>query len=52
MLKKMLIWGFIAFLIFFIAFRPSEAIGVSRTLLGVAGDILGGVGRFFGGLLP
>lgn len=51
MLRKVLVWGAIAFVIFFVAFRPSAAADVIRTLGEVTGDIFEGVGDFFGGLV-
>lgn len=51
MFKKVLVWGCIAYVIFFVAFRPSAAADVIRTLGEVTGDILAGVGDFFSGLV-
>jgi hypothetical protein len=51
MLKKVLIWGGIAFVVFFIAFRPGAAGDVVHTLGSVAVDIFAGVGRFFSSLV-
>lgn len=50
-LKKIIAWGGIAFLIFFIAFRPGAAGEAVATLGAVAVDILTGVGDFFNGLV-
>ena len=47
MLKKVVIWGGIAFVVFFVAFRPGAAGDVVRTLGSVAVDILTGIGGFF-----
>ena len=51
MLKKVLTWGGIAFLIFFVAFRPNEAMGsvklIGKTLIDV-GNV---VGEFFNRLV-
>lgn len=51
MLKKVIIWGGIAFIVFFVAFRPGAAAGVLRTLGEAASDIFQGVGEFFGSLV-
>jgi len=51
MLKKVLIWGGIAFVVFFIAFRPGAAGEAVRVLGNVAGDIFRGVSDFFGSLV-
>ncbi len=52
MVKKVLLWGGLFFLLFFIAYRPGEA----RDLLyGVGGgfmDVARGLGEFFGSLVP
>jgi len=50
MLKKILTWGAIAFLVFFIAFRPGPAGDVIRTLGNAVASIFQGVSEFFGGL--
>ncbi len=51
MLKKILGWGFIAFLVFFVAFRPTDAARVvkelGRTLIAVGH----GIGDFFSALV-
>lgn len=49
MLKKMVVWGGIAFVIFFVAMSPSAAANVIRNLGNVAVDIFQGVGRFLTG---
>lgn len=51
MMKKVLTWAGIAFVIFFIAFRPGAAADVVKTLGGTAVDILQGVGDFFSSLV-
>lgn len=51
MLKKMLVWGGIAFLVFFVAFRPGAAKAVVFEIGHTAGDIFQGVGEFFGSLV-
>lgn len=51
MLKKVLTWGGIAFVIFFIAFRPNEAMGVVKALGNTLIDIGDNVGKFFNSLV-
>lgn len=51
MLKKVVVWGAIAFVMFFAAFRPGAAADVLRTLGGTFASIFRGVGEFFGGLI-
>lgn len=50
-MKKILTWAGIAFVIFFVAFRPTAAADVVKTLGGTAMDILTGVGDFFSSLV-
>ncbi|GHJ50403.1 hypothetical protein Cs7R123_77450 [Catellatospora sp. TT07R-123] len=50
-IKKILTWGGIAFLIFFVAFRPDSAANVVKTLGGTVMDIAQGFGDFFGSLV-
>lgn len=50
-IKRFLTWGGIAFIIFFVAFRPDVALDVVKTLGAVVVDILMGVGDFFSGLV-
>lgn len=47
MLKKIFVWGGIAFVVFFVAFRPGAAADVLSTLGGVFVDIFTGIGGFF-----
>ncbi len=47
MIKKVLTWLGIAFLIFFIAFNPRSAAQVFSSLGGTVGDIAKGFGEFF-----
>jgi len=47
MLKKVVIWGGIAFVMFFAAFRPGAVKALGQTAI----DILEGVGGFFSGLV-
>ena len=51
MVKKILTWGGIAFLIFFIAFRPDESAEVFKSLGGGIMDIATGFGDFFTNLV-
>jgi hypothetical protein len=51
MVKKILTWGGIAFLIFFVAFKPTAAAEVVKTLGNTLVDIGNGVGDFFSSLV-
>jgi hypothetical protein len=51
MVKKVLTWLGIAFLIFFIAFNPRSAAQVFSSLGGTIGDIARGFGTFFTSLV-
>lgn len=51
MLKKWLVWAGIAFIVFFVAFRPGAAGEVVSNLGHTATDILIGVGDFFDSLV-
>jgi hypothetical protein len=51
MVKKVLTWGVVAFLIFFIAFRPNSAADVFKSLGGGIMDIAQGFGDFFTSLV-
>lgn len=51
MLKKWVIWGGIAFLVFFVAFRPGSAVDVVKTLGATAIGIFEAVGQFFASLV-
>lgn len=51
MVKKILTWGGIAFLVFFVAFRPSAAADVVKTLGNTLVDIGSGISDFFGSLV-
>jgi hypothetical protein len=51
MIKKIFTWGGLAFLIFFIAYRPESAANVAKTIGGGIVDILTGVGNFFSSLV-
>ncbi|GAA3739306.1 hypothetical protein GCM10022225_22980 [Plantactinospora mayteni] len=47
MVKKVLTWGGIAFLVFFIAYQPSSAADVFKSLGGSLLDVAQGFGDFF-----
>ena len=51
MIKKVLTWLGIAFLIFFIAFNPNSAASVFSSLGGTIADIARGFGTFFTNLV-
>ncbi|HEX2356862.1 MAG TPA: hypothetical protein VHI50_10435 [Micromonosporaceae bacterium] len=51
MLKKILAWGGVAFLIFFIAFRPDSAADMFKSLGGGIMDIATGFSDFFSSLV-
>ncbi|MGA8114660.1 MAG: hypothetical protein WCA46_13425 [Actinocatenispora sp.] len=51
MIKKILTWGGLAFVIFFIAYKPNSAATVAKTLGGGIVNILTGVGNFFSSLV-
>jgi len=47
MVKKILTWGSIAFLIFFVAYRPQSAANVAKTVGSGIMDLASGFGDFF-----
>jgi hypothetical protein len=51
MVKKVLTWCLIAFLIFFVAYRPANAAAVFRSLGSGVVDIAQGFGDFFSNLV-
>ena len=51
MVKKILTWGSIAFLIFFVAYRPASAAQVFQSIGGGIMDIASGFGEFFARLV-
>jgi hypothetical protein len=51
MVKKVLTWGGLAFLLFFIAFRPAEAADVFKSVGGGIMDVAQGLGDFFSSLV-
>lgn len=51
MVKKVLLWGTVAFLIFFTAYRPSASAAVFRSIGSGILDIIAGFGDFFESLV-
>jgi hypothetical protein len=51
MIKKVLTWVIVAFLVFFIAFNPKSAATVAQSLGATIGDIARGFGDFFTNLI-
>jgi hypothetical protein len=51
MIKKVLTWAGIAFLVFFIAYRPDSAGDVVKSLASTVADIAQGFGDFFTGVI-
>jgi hypothetical protein len=51
MIKKILTWGGLAFLIFFIAYRPTNAADVFKSIGTTLQDIATGFGDFFSNLV-
>jgi hypothetical protein len=51
MLKKVLTWGAVAFLLFFISTKPASAAAIFRSLGNGLVDIANGIGSFFSGLV-
>jgi hypothetical protein len=51
MVKKILTWGAIAFLIFFVAYRPQSAADVFKSIGSGIMDIATGFGDFFTSLV-
>jgi hypothetical protein len=50
-MKKFLSWAVVAFLVFFIAYRPQSAAAVFRQLGSGLYDIATGIGNFFTSLV-
>ncbi len=50
MMKKVLSWGLLAFLVFFIVTKPNDAAGVLRSLGNGLKDVATGLGNFVSGL--
>lgn len=51
MVKKILTWGSIAFLIFFIAYRPESAAQVAKSIGSGLADLADGFTNFFTSLV-
>jgi hypothetical protein len=51
MVKKILTWGALAFVIFYIAYNPASAADVMRSVGGTLRDIGQGFGDFFTNLV-
>jgi hypothetical protein len=51
MLKKLLTWAGVAFLVFFVAFRPDSAAQVFKSVGSAIVDIAQGFGDFFTSLV-
>ncbi|MGC1215336.1 MAG: hypothetical protein WA890_29245 [Micromonospora sp.] len=51
LLRKLLFWGFIAFLIFFMAFRPDGAAQMFKAVGAALMAIFQGLGDFLTGLM-
>jgi hypothetical protein len=49
--KRVLVWGTVAFLIFFVAYRPAAAAGVFASIGGGIWSIAKGFGDFFRSLV-
>ena len=47
MVRKVMTWGFLAFLLFFIAFRPDAAGDVLKWIGGGIADVAQGLGHLF-----
>jgi hypothetical protein len=51
MVKKILTWGLVAFLVFFVAYRPQSAAAVFRQLGNGLYEVATGIGTFFTNLV-
>lgn len=49
-MKKVIPWAALAFVVFFIAYRPTEAANIVGTILGAIGDVGAGFGDFVANL--
>jgi hypothetical protein len=49
--KKLLTWAIIAFIVFFIAYRPASAATMTRWIGGQLSRIATGIGDFFSSLV-
>ncbi|HZE39512.1 MAG TPA: hypothetical protein VE172_11950 [Stackebrandtia sp.] len=50
-MKKILMWAGVAFLVFFVAFKPDSAGNVVTTIAGTIADIGNGFATFISGLV-
>ncbi|MGH8792941.1 MAG: hypothetical protein ACRDXX_09875 [Stackebrandtia sp.] len=50
-MKKLLTWAGVAFLVFFVAFRPESAGNVVGTIAGTIGDIGAGFATFIANIV-
>ncbi|WP_432840941.1 hypothetical protein [Dactylosporangium sp. CA-092794] len=50
MVKKILRWGGLAFLVFFVAYRPQSAANIVSSIGGSLLDVANGFGDFFASL--
>lgn len=50
-MKKILTWGGVAFLVFFVAMRPTAAANVVKSLAGGLMDVMAGFGDFASNLI-
>ena len=51
MVKKILTWGLIAFLVFWAAYKPASAAAVFKSLGNGLVDVATGIGAFFSNLV-
>lgn len=51
LVKKILTWGVVIFLIFFMAFRPENAANITRSIGAVLMALVQGLGDFFSRLV-
>jgi hypothetical protein len=51
MVKKILRWGGLAFLVFFVAYRPQSAAGIVSSIGGGLLDVANGFGDFFAAVI-
>lgn len=49
-MKKLIPWAALAFVVFFIAYRPQEAANIVSTIIGAIGDVGQGFGDFVAGV--
>lgn len=51
MVKKIATWGSLAFLVFFVAYRPAAAANVVKSIAGGLGDVGSGFASFVSNLV-